>query len=102
MGFDGLILWFEPERVYQGTWIDREHPDWVLRLPNNPNGLLNLGNEEARKWLTEHISSMIDREGISIYRQDFNIDPLPFWRSADPPDRQGITEIRHIEGLYGF
>jgi alpha-galactosidase len=48
MGFDGLILWFEPERVYQGTWIDREHPDWVLRLPNNPNGLLNLGNEEAR------------------------------------------------------
>jgi alpha-galactosidase len=102
MGFDGLILWFEPERVYQGTWIDREHPDWVLRLPNNPNGLLNLGNEEARKWLTEHISSMIDREGISIYRQDFNINPLPFWRSADPPDRQGITEIRHIEGLYEF
>ncbi len=102
MGFKGLILWFEPERVFQGTWIDREHPDWVLRLPNNPNGLLNLGNEEARKWLTEHISKMIEREGISVYRQDFNIDPLPFWRAADPPDRQGITEIRHIEGLYEF
>ncbi|MDW8029996.1 MAG: alpha-galactosidase, partial [Armatimonadota bacterium] len=102
MGFKGLILWFEPERVFQGSWIDREHPDWVLRLPNNPNGLLNLGNEDARKWLTEHISTMIEREGISIYRQDFNIDPLPFWRAADPPDRQGITEIRHIEGLYEF
>ncbi|MEM2313812.1 MAG: alpha-galactosidase [Candidatus Bathyarchaeia archaeon] len=102
MGMKGMILWFEPERVFQGTWIDREHPDWVLRLPDNPNGLLNLGNESARKWLTEHISAMIESEGISIYRHDFNIDPLPFWRAADPPDRQGITEIRYIEGLYEF
>lgn len=100
MGMKGLILWFEPERVFQGTWIDREHHDWVIWLPGNPNGLLNLGNEEALKWLTEHLSKMIEEEGISVYRQDFNMDPLPYWRSADPPDRQGITEIRHIEGLY--
>jgi alpha-galactosidase len=99
MGMKGLILWFEPERVFQGTWIDREHHDWVIWLPGNPNGLLNLGKDEALKWLTEHLSKMIE-EGISVYRQDFNMDPLPYWRSADPPDRQGITEIRHIEGLY--
>jgi len=98
----GLILWFEPERVYQGTWLDREHPEWIIKLPGNPNGLLNLGNEEARRWLTDHISSMIESEGISVYRQDFNMDPLPYWRAADEPDRQGITEIRHIEGLYAF
>lgn len=102
MGMKGLILWFEPERVHKGTWIDREHPDWVLRLPDNPNGLLDLGNDAAREWLTEHVSTMIEREGISVYRQDFNIDPLPFWRTNDPPDRQGITEIRHIKGLYAF
>jgi len=100
MGMKGLILWFEPERVFQGSWIDREHPEWVIRLAGNPNGLLNLGNEEAAKWLTEHISQMIEKEGISVYRQDFNMDPLPYWRSADPADRQGISEIRHIEGLY--
>jgi alpha-galactosidase len=100
IGMKGLILWFEPERVFQGTWIDREHHDWVIWLPGNPNGLLNLGNKEALKWLTEHLSKMIEEEGISVYRQDFNMDPLPYWRSVDPPDRQGITEIRHIEGLY--
>ena len=100
MGMKGLILWFEPERVFRGTWIDREHPDWVLRLPGNPNGLLNLGNEEALTWLTDYLSEMIKREEISVYRQDFNMDPLPYWRSADPPDRQGITEIRYVEGLY--
>lgn len=97
-----FLLWFEPERVYQGSWLDREHPDWVLKIPDNPNGLLNLGNHEARRWLIEHISGMITDQGISVYRQDFNMDPLPHWRAADTPDRQGMTEIRHIEGLYAF
>lgn len=97
-----LLVWFEPERVFQGTWLDREHPDWILKLPGNPNGLLDLGNPEALKWLTEHISGMIESEGIALYRQDFNMDPLPFWRATDAPDRQGMSEIRHIEGLYAF
>jgi len=37
---------------------------------------------------------------VDWYRQDFNIDPAPFW--IDAPDRVGITEIRYIEGLYAF
>lgn len=47
MGMKGLLLWFEPERVCEGTWIDREHPDWLLRLPNQPNRLLHLGHPDA-------------------------------------------------------
>jgi len=23
----GFVVWFEPERVYEGTWLDREHPE---------------------------------------------------------------------------
>ena len=30
------------------------------------------------------------------------MDPLAHWRAADAPDRQGMTEIRHVEGLYAF
>jgi hypothetical protein len=37
-----------------------------------------------------------------VYRNDFNMDPLPYWRAADAPDRQGITEIRYVEGLYAM
>ncbi|MEW5901024.1 MAG: alpha-galactosidase [Acidobacteriota bacterium] len=66
------------------------------------NYLLNLGNPEARRWLTDHVSGLIESEGITVYRQDFNFDPQEYWRSADAPDRQGITEIRHIEGLYAY
>ncbi len=96
-----LILWFEPERVAPHTWLYDTHPDWLLGQDGGTK-LLNLGNASARTWLTEHIDGLITREGIDLYRQDFNIDPLEFWRSADTPDRQGMTEIRHIEGYLAY
>lgn len=64
--------------------------------------LLNLGNPEARAWLTEHIDRLLREQGIDLYRQDFNIDPLGFWRANDAPDRQGITEIKHVTGYLAF
>ena len=64
------------------------------------DGLFNLGDPAARQWLTDYLSKCIRDWGIDIYRNDFNIDPLPFWRAADAPDRQGMAEIRYVEGLY--
>jgi alpha-galactosidase len=52
--------------------------------------------------LIDHISQMIDREGIDLYRQDFNVDPLLFWRSADSQDRQGITENHYVTGYLAY
>jgi len=94
-------LWFEPERVFRGTPWQKEHPEWLLG-PGGDNFLLNLGNPDAGKFLTDFISKKIDEFGLGCYRQDFNIDPLSFWRAADKPDRQGMTETRYIEGLYAF
>lgn len=94
------IVWFEPERVVAGTWLTDKHPEWVHG--GNKGGLLKLGDPECRKWLTNHIDQLLTTQGIDIYRQDFNIDPLPFWRAADAEDRQGITEIRHVEGYFAW
>jgi len=95
-----LVVWFEPERVTRGSWLAEQHPEWVLGGSNG--GLLNLGNPEAQKWLVEHIDKMIREQGIDLYRQDFNMEPLGYWRGNDPPDRQGISEMRHVEGLLAF
>lgn len=94
-----FILWFEPERVADGTQVDREHPEWVLRLPNT-RSLFNLSDPAARRWLTDLLLKRITEYGIDIYRNDFNLSPLNHWRQNDAQDRQGITEIRYIEGLY--
>jgi len=97
-----FVLWFEPERVYEGTRIDREHPEWATRLPGNPNRLFNLGDPAALRWLIEDISGTLRREGVTIYRQDFNFDPAPYWKAMDAPDRVGVAEMKHIAGLYAF
>jgi len=93
-----IIVWFEPERVTADTWLSNNHPEWLLGIP----GLLDLGNPEAREWLTDHIDKLLTEQGIDLYRQDFNIDPLNFWRGNDTEDRQGITEIRHVTGYLAY
>ena len=86
-----LILWFEPERVTAGSWLSETHPEWLLDVGNGTM-LLNLGNQVAREWLIEHVDAFIKREGVGLYRQDFNMDPLAYWRSgrctgSSGPDR---------------
>lgn len=97
-----FMVWFEPERVYKGTWFDKDYPEWLLTLPNNDNKLFNLGNQQARKWLSKYIGDFIEENGIDYYRQDFNIRPASFWSAKDEPGRKGMTEIRYIEGLYAY
>ena len=94
-----FVVWFEPERVHPQSRIGKEHRRWVLRTGGG-DGLFNLGDPAARQWLTDYLSKCIRDWGIDVYRNDFNIDPLPFWRAADAPDRQGMAENRYVEGLY--
>lgn len=108
-----FILWFEPERVVAGTQFDKLNPEFLIRIPDtvkNPEigrffsnmSLFNLGNPAAREWLTYYISDLIRTNGVDYYRQDFNFDPYPYWKYNDGPNRTGISEIRHIEGLYAY
>ncbi|HQG62983.1 MAG TPA: alpha-galactosidase [Bacteroidales bacterium] len=93
-----LIVWFEPERVGDpNSWLARNHPEWLLG-----GKLLNLGNPEAQQWVIEKIDSIIKGNDIDFYRQDFNMDPLSYWRANDSTDRQGITENFHVQGYLAF
>ena len=96
-----FLLWFEPERVRKGTPIAKQHPEYLLENPDgSPNMLLNLGNAEAWQYCFDVLSERIETLKIDCYRQDFNFMPLEIWRKNDTDDRRGITEIKHIMGLY--
>ena len=95
------IVWFEPERVTPGSWLYEKHPEWLLGRDGHDK-LLYLGNPEAWQWLVDHVSDLIRRQGIGLYRQDFNFEPLLLWRAHDADDRQGITEIKHITGYLAY
>jgi alpha-galactosidase len=96
-----VVLWFEPERVTAGSWLDQHHPEWLLG-PAGKDKLLFLGNPDARQWLVDHVSKMIKEQGIDVYRQDFNFEPLELWKSKDTKDREGITEIEDVEGYLAY
>ena len=87
--------------------VPHDDPRWVLwesrRSQIQENDLLwNMGEPAARRFLTDWLSARIDEFGLDWYREDFNIAPYEFWQRADAPDRQGMTEIRYIEGLYAM
>ena len=96
-----LTVWFEPERAVPGSWLYRNHPEWLYG-PNEPARLIDLGNPDAFRWLIDTIDKLIVENGIDMYRQDYNFDPLEYWRYEEPQDRQGITEIRQVAGLLAF
>ncbi len=91
-----MLLWFEPERVHEETPVWSEHPDY------RNGGLLDMGNPEARQWIKTIVYDMIAKHDINVYRQDFNVDPGPIWEGVDneKQDRVGITEAKHIAGMY--
>ncbi len=104
---NGMIygLWFEPERVIKGTSLHQNHPDWLL-FPDDPNNttcLANFGMKEVQDYFFNIVKGFMDLPGFRVYRQDFNMDPLPYWHIGDTdPNRQGITEIRYVEGMYAY
>ncbi len=103
------LLWFEPEvvrvdldlmeqegvkkdwyvgRVMEGTWLE--------------GSLLDLGNEDARAWLVDRVAGVLRDGGISLYRQDFNVDPAAAWNTADQKDRIGFVENRYVQGYLAY
>ena len=110
---DWLLDVPDDKKVYRGfdakgEWdVAQSDPRWV---PNESarnqiqegDKLFNLAIPEARQFLTDFISAKIDEFGLDCFRNDANIAPLEFWRAADAPDRQGMTEIRWVEGFYAF
>lgn len=106
-----FLLWFEPERVMPGTWLHRNHPDWLLApsppMPpelmyqvNDGFHLLDLGRPDARNWAERKLSDTVGAIGVDVYRNDFNIYPSFYWRHGEPDDRQGLREVRYVTGLY--
>ena len=76
-------------------------------LGANPhaNALLNLGDPEARGYITDYISSAIDAFGLSVFRTDYNIQPLALFLGPPYPDdatRRGSLEAKYVDGLYTF
>jgi len=101
-----FLLWFEPERVRENTILYNEaikHNAWIIADGNNL--LWNLGDRDACDFISDYIAEAMVTNGVSVYRQDFNFDPLDYWEKADKEfynGRKGICENHYITNLYKY
>jgi alpha-galactosidase len=111
-------LWFEPERVALTSSLATEHPDWVLRIdqteenrrvlaaaaplsaPYATHGLADFGNPGLRQWMQDTFTHWIEACDIRWFRWDFNVDPRLYWEVRDGPERRGLSQLRHVQGMY--
>lgn len=95
-----LMLWLEPERAVNTTKIVEKHPEWFISKENSKSSILNYGIEEAKEYIIQLLSDHIRTLDLSCYRQDFNAELTEFFEKYDEENRRGITEIKHITGMY--
>ena len=103
-----FLLWFELERVTEGSRLDREHPEWMLYTTNAEGEtdwtrMLNLADQDCLRWAIDRVDGLIQEGHVKIYRQDFNIArPAAYWRGKDAENRAGTTENHYIQNLLTF
>lgn len=101
-----FLLWFEPERAWKDSDIDRTHPEWMLHWhksgEDQMNRVVDLGNKACCDYIIDLIDGIIKKSGVTIYRQDYNFDPGPYWEEAETENRIGAVENLAIQGYYRF
>jgi alpha-galactosidase len=93
------VLWHEPERARPGT-AAYDLPHFLGEAPATK--LLDWGDPAGLAWAIETFDTSVVANGLDVFRQDFNMDPLPYWNAHDTADRQGLTQATWVEGLLAF
>ena len=95
-----FLCWFAPEALSKKSLLAAEHPEWVMRQ-SGASGYFNLGIPEALEYMTGYMDACIKEWNIDVWRTDFGfrMDAVREMEK-DTPDRVGMTEIRHVEGIY--
>jgi alpha-galactosidase len=93
-----FILWFEPEWIRSDSQLTKEHPEFIYGGANG--GPLKLGDRKAREFMIDFLDKRIKEYGVDIFRHDYNNPAIGYWHAEGGEDRQGVTEMLYIEGLY--
>ena len=106
-----VLVWFEPESVCDVEDLAKNYgynPEWADH--NRANRYTNnLGIPECLDWTLGRITKMMGENGVDLFREDNNSNPLKSWSDFDAKTaeatglkRSGITENLAIQGHYAL
>lgn len=99
-------IWIEPEMVSEDSDLYREHPDWVLRIPERrmtrSRHQLNLDitRKEVRDHVMKQIFKVLDSCEVDYVKWDMNRSVDNVYSSVLPSERQGEVFHRYVLGVY--
>ena len=97
------LLWFEPEMARLPE--EENDPDGIpFRFHLEGSPLVDMGNPEFVDWCFNRFSSILDKGKISLYRQDYGIDPAVIFKSTviNCEGRVGMMENRYARGYWAL
>ena len=95
------LLWFEPE-VVRLDWTEHDEEYGIPKAYMLDNNLADFGNENFVQWAVERVSQILTEGGISLYRQDFGMNPEPNFTMLNTQGRAGIRENLYAQGYYKY
>ena len=95
------LLWFEPE-VVRLDWADHDVTNGIPKEYMLDNNLADFGNEDFVHWAVARVSRILEEGGISLYRQDYGINPAANFNALNTEKRVGIRENLYAQGYYKY
>ncbi|MGW3865389.1 alpha-galactosidase [Streptomyces sp. NPDC005047] len=98
-------LWVEPEMVNADSDLFRQHPDWVLHLPDRTatelrNQLvLDFSRPEVTEWALTWLRDVIAENEVDFLKWDFNRSFTEAGAHTAGPDTRRV-HVEHARGLY--
>ena len=101
-------LWYEPEMVSEHSKLFREHPDWILHVPNRTLStgrnqyILDLSRAEVLEYLFNRLDSFLSCGHINYVKWDMNRSMSEVGSAALAADQQMEVPHRYLLGLYSL
>ena len=99
-------IWIEPEMVNPKSDLYKQHPDWILRLPNREENLfrnqlvLDLTNPQVQDFVYHMVVDMLDtNKNIAYIKWDCN-RPMSNTYSPYLKEQQSHLYVNYTFGLY--
>lgn len=99
-------IWLEPEMVSEDSDLYREHPDWVIKIPErNPirgrfQLVLDLTRADVRDYLFDAIAGILESANVEYIKWDMNRSISDWYSGLLLPNEQGEAPHRYVLGLY--
>jgi alpha-galactosidase len=99
-------IWVEPEMVSPDSDLYREHPDWVIEVPDRKNSegrnqlILDFSRRDVQDYIINILSELFAGSDISYVKWDMNRNMTEIGSNKLAAERQQETAHRYMLGLY--